>query len=193
MKYRFNALVCFSAVLALFAVSPANSVHPMRPDFVKAQIAGNMGTYSFGIGRQHFSGRLETTASLGHVPKKFGGVSHTTLSYQIAVCLPVSWERNEYALLPFQTGIGIHYAIGDRFFVTTPSRYPFGYYKPNAVYSTVYCNFGATKRHRRSLVRKSACYVGVSTTSFHMMMALDNENIGLSDIVGMQAGMGFYF
>jgi len=115
------------------------------PDYVKVQFAGNIGVFSVGAGYQLFNDVLYSELLYGYVP---GSVSKSDAIHLVTIKNTFPIYRKEIGknltITPI-AGITASYEIGTNSFTTLPSKYPKGYYVPNAFHFTL---FGGAMVHK---------------------------------------------
>jgi hypothetical protein len=119
------------AVVALAApVSAAARRGALVPDQAKVQVAGGLGLVAAGAGYAFAGRRLELDVLVGWVPPPFAGVQLFSLNAKLT-WLPWTARLSErWRLRPFTAGLVLSYALGDRFFLTNPGKYPTSDYYP---------------------------------------------------------------
>lgn len=100
------------------------------PDHAKVQLAGQIGFLSPGVGYDLASGRVHLDLFLGWVPASVGGhdIFSTTAKLGYAPWRVRAAARG-WHLVPLTVGVQATYTFGAQYFVTSPGRYPSGYYE----------------------------------------------------------------
>lgn len=186
-------------LLALLAGAPAVAAAEdehrpwFAPDHLKLQLAGDIGFVSPGIGYELAGRRLHLDLFLGWVPAGVGG--HDIYSATAKVTY-VPWHLRvfrRWLLQPLTAGVQLTRTFGSQYFVTSPSRYPGGYYDvPTALHGGVALGAGALRQLRGD--REAGFYVELVGLASELIAWRENRGVlRLSDVLSVALGARLRF
>ena len=99
------------------------------PDYLKLQVAGQIGYLSIGIGKSFMNEKLESDLNIGFVPKSIGGENISILTFKQSLKpFEIITQVRGIKLHPITTGIYLSYHFGDRYNKYNKDNYPSDYY-----------------------------------------------------------------
>ena len=164
------------------------------PDYAKVQFAGNIGLVSVGAGYQLFNKVLYTELLYGFVPRsvsKSKGIHLITLKNTFPIYRKEIGKNLTITPIAWFTAT---YAVGTTSFTTLPSKYPKGYYVPNAFHFTLSGGVMAHKKFTNSKIVKGAdFYIEAGTVETYLWYAITSKEVDLTDAFSLDIGVNFFF
>jgi len=159
------------------------------PSLATFQFAGNIGTFSAGIGYNIFHDYWQASLLYGYVPPKKGELSINTIAIKNAVSFcRLKLKRN--TIQPY-IGFTCNYETGNNSFTYLAPQYPNGYYLINSVHLTV---FGGIKdRIRIGKNNFLEPYIETGTVDSYMFYYFHEHDIHLNQIFSMALGVNYVF
>ena len=160
------------------------------PDTIKAQLAGNLGFLSLGVGYFTFNQHLETIFFYGYLPEPISGISVHTISLRNYIHPYMFTFYKSWGLSPYLS-IGINKILKD----DTKPKYPDGYYN-NYLGSFISPAIGTRIFHNNSdndLIKAYDFYFEVGTIDRYLIYYYVNETMEFKDILNFSVGVSLYF
>lgn len=159
-----------------------------------AQVAGNMGLLSIGMGWDHgCRGQWETAAMFGYIPKEEGEKSYVTFTLK-ETFIPWSISLNEQvAFEPFTCGLYLNSILSRDFWVREPDKYPKGYYGfSTKIRFNLFIGESITfypKRGMDHIVNSVSVFYEFGTTDIYFISRVTNRYLKFWDIYGLSFGV----
>jgi hypothetical protein len=160
------------------------------PDHAKLQLAGDIGFLSPGIGWELAGRRVHVDLFLGWVPASIGGEDIYSATAK-AVYAPWRLRASpRWRLEPLRIGAQVTYTFGSQYFLTSPSRYPSGYYEiPTALHGGAALGASAACAIGRGGEREVGLYAEIVALVDGLKALWENPNvIDPSDVVSVAIG-----
>jgi hypothetical protein len=163
------------------------------PDYVKMQLAGNIGFVSLGIGYEVFEDVLFSELLYGYVPKSISRADRIHL-ITVKNTFPIlKKEIGENLTISPIAGITTTLDIGTTTFTTLPNKYPDGYYVPTAVHFTLFGGVSVHQNFKNSKIFKGAdFYFEVGTVESYLWYAITSKEVTMKNIFSFDVGVNFY-
>jgi hypothetical protein len=163
------------------------------PDYVKMQLAGNIGFVSVGVGYEVFEDVLFSELLYGYVPKSISRADRIHL-ITIKNTFPVfKKEIGENLTISPIAGFTTTLDIGTTTFTTLPNKYPDGYYVPTAVHFTIFGGVSVHQHFKNSKIFKGAdFYFEVGTVESYLWYAITSKEVTMKNIFSLDVGVNFY-
>ncbi len=165
--------------------------HPLAPDFLKCQYAGNMGVVSAGMGYALLDGRMQTDLFYGYAPKRYCGESIHHVTWKNTV-LPLSVRLSDTVKWAPVT-LGSHFSLkvgknNRQTWVILPDRYPDNYYPPTALHLLLTLGTAFDYRVPGSS-RSTGVFFEGGTTALYLRDWIRESHVSFTDIVSFSFGM----
>ncbi|WP_299013695.1 hypothetical protein [uncultured Polaribacter sp.] len=196
MKHIFSFLFVFCLINTSFAQkTPLNNDKSWYvPDYTTVQLAGNIGFLSTGIGYEIFDDVWYAELLYGFVPPSISDADAIHL-ITIKNTFPIFTKDlgNNYSISPI-AGLGFTYDVGPNTFTTLPSRFPAGYYVPNAFHFTVFVGGKLHKEFANATTFKGVdLYFELGTVDSYLWTLITTNEFTLSDAFSTAIGVNLYF
>lgn len=169
-------------------------INRIIPTMNVAQIAGNMGVVSIGLGWDHgCRGQWETAAMFGFIPKEDGEKSYVTFTLKESF-IPWSVSLNDHvAFEPLTCGIYFNSILSRDFWVREPEKYPKGYYGfSTKIRLNIFIGEGITfypKREGDHIFKSATIFYEFGTTDIYFISRATNKYLKFWDIFGLSFGV----
>ncbi len=163
------------------------------PDHNKTHFAGSMGILSVGVGWDYGKNiKWETDIFLGYLPKFESNKGSATFTIK-QTFIPWEYQFNEsWSFEPIRTGIFINRTFGKDLWTTLPDRYPtkdYYYFATNLRFN-VFIGESIKYQLPKNIIFESASfYYEFNTNELYIISALDNEYLGICDIIKFSFGI----
>ena len=166
------------------------------PDYLKLQVAGQIGYLSIGVGRSFFNGKLESDLSFGFVPKIIGCENISILTFKQSLKpFEIYTQINGIKLYPITTGIYLSHHFGDRYNKYNKDNYPSDYYWfMNGLRIGAYIGSDINICHiNNSAIKSISIYYELGITDLGIYRLSKNYNqFNLLDIMNIAFGIKTY-
>lgn len=165
--------------------------HPLLPDHLKCQYAGNMGFLSLGLGYSLFGGRLQSDLFYGYVPKRRCGDDIHQLTLKNTVYFRSLRLTDTVRWTPVTAGAHLSCKVGNNnreTWVVLPKRYPDRYYPPTAM--QLLLTLGTCVE---SLIpgssRRAGIFFEAGTTALYLQNWLREKHVAFEEIINLSMGI----
>lgn len=198
MGRKRNALLCALVAYggwqapAVAQKAPTPSVGPF---FLTLHVAGGTGLVALGGGYRLAHQRLEPELLVGYLPRRLAGRPTAIITLKTTY-LPFSPRlgHSRWELSPAAFGGMINYTTGRQYFLTNNTA---GRYRPGYYWWSSAVRIGAFIAPRLTVVghsggnyaSRTSLYSELSTNDLHLVSALTNHALKLSDILTLGVGV----
>lgn len=164
------------------------------PTQMVAQVCGNMGLFSLGVGWDYGKYRQwETQLLFGVIPK------YDSHSVKITMTLKenyIPWSvsmKNGWSFEPLECGLYLNTVFGHDFWTKQPTKYDSGYYpfstriRPNVFIGERFSV--EIPSNKRKLVKSFSFFYELSTNDIYFMRFYRNGNARFWDVFGLSLGL----
>lgn len=169
-------------------------INRIIPTMNLAQVGGNMGLVSIGLGWDHgCRGQWETAAMFGFIPKEEGEKSYVTFTLK-ETFIPWSVSLGEYlAFEPLTCGIYFNSILSRDFLVREPDKYPKGYYGFSTKIRLNLCVGESItfypKRGEDHILKSATIFYEFGTTDIYFISGVTNRHLKFWDLYGLSFGI----
>lgn len=166
------------------------------PSHSKAQLAGNMGLLSFGIGWDYGkNNQWETDVMYGFIPKNSSKKAKITMTVKQNY-MPWNLDlNNNFSVEPLACGLYLNTVFGDQFWVSEPERFPKGYYGFSSkirihIYLGQRLTYKIDPAHR-FFAKSISFFYELSTCDLYFISAVTNKYLRPRDYLSLSFGLKF--
>ncbi|SNC76825.1 hypothetical protein SAMN06265337_3581 [Hymenobacter gelipurpurascens] len=184
-----------SAMLPARVAAQTAPVPAAGPFFLTLHVAGGIGLVALGGGYRLAHQRLEPELLVGYLPRRLAGRPTAIITLKTTY-LPFSPRlgHSRWELSPVAVGGMVNYTTGRQYFLTNNTA---GRYRPGYYWWSSAVRVGALAGMRLTRVGHSAAeyaprtslYSEFSTNDLHLVSALTNRSLKLTDILTLGAGV----
>ncbi len=169
-------------------------INRIIPTMNVAQVAGNMGLVSIGLGWDHgCRGQWETAAMFGFIPKEEGEKSYVTFTLK-ETFIPWSISLGGHvAFEPLTCGMYFNSILSRDFWVREPDKYPRGYYGfSTKIRLNIFMGEGITfypKGGGDHILKSATVFYEIGTADLYFISRATNRYLKFWDIFGLSFGV----
>lgn len=194
-----RSVVLVGLLLALHGPAAAQTSDLPRsgPFFLSLHFAGGVGLVAVGAGYRFNHQRVEPEVLVGYLPRRLAGRAAAIITLKTTY-IPFSPRlgQSQWQVSPLAVGGLLSYTTGRQYFLTnnTSGRYRPGYYWwSSAVRVGALAGVRLTHSGRSgapgTVPARSTAYSELSTNDLHLVSALTNHSLKLTDILTFGAGL----
>ena len=164
----------------------------IRPDFVQAQFAGNVGLAAAGVGYRILNERLYVSLLNGYTPASISGSAVNIVAIKAAYA-PVSIKTGKVSVVPY-VGLGGNFETsGNAYYILLPARFSDGYYFMSAAHASVFAGARLAIPYSEVPGRRIEVFAETGTLDTYAYYWYKNQHIPITQIFSSALGLNWHF
>ena len=190
---KMIAKITFTLSVLIISVSlHASETRWYQPDHIKSQIAGNIGTFSIGVGKSFDNDNFSFDFWYGYVPEQIGGIDIKTIAVKTRYQILDERNMSTYSLKPLYFGVMLSHVFGKQYL---SGRYDLDdpdYYFWTNVHLMPHVGIEIDRKLRSR--QKAGLYIELGALDTYLIAYRFNRDvINVTEIFNLSIGANFEF